>query len=103
MAVGAAVKPEGECTIIPFRQRHSRALLDCEGLARDSGPEDLAEQEPFEESDEVPVVCVPWFEGVGPRPRQASPPVPRWLRTLLLIAVSTIYAAMAMAVCLSLG
>ena len=93
---------EGECVIIPFRQTRSTQMLECGEPSRDSELADRAEEESFAEREEVPVVCVPWCAETGRRQRYASSSVPRWLRTVLLMAVSTVYTAMAVAVCLAL-
>jgi hypothetical protein len=94
--------PEGECVVIPFRHTRSREILECGESSRDSELTNCAQEEPFIEREEVPMVCVPWCAEVGRRQRHVSSSVPRWLRTVLLMAVSTIYTATALAVCLSL-
>ena len=94
--------PEGECMIIPFRQTRSTQMLECGEPSRDSELADRGEEEPFVDGEEVPVVCVPWCAETGRRQRHASSSVPRWLRTILLMAVSSVYTAAAVAVCLAL-
>jgi|MudIll2142460700_1097286.scaffolds.fasta_scaffold862424_1 hypothetical protein len=94
--------PEGDSVVIPFRQTHPREIPECGEPSQDSGPADFAEEEPFMEREEVPVVCVPWCAETGCTQRNASSSIPSWLRIVLLMAVFTIYTATAVAVCLSL-
>lgn len=93
----------GGCTIIPFRRRDSWEMSACGELDRYSEVADPADLGPLVESDQIPMFCVPWLEEVGPRQRHTSSRFPHWLRAVLLIAVSTVYAATAVAVCLSAG
>jgi hypothetical protein len=101
MAVRAAFGPEGECTVIPFRRRHSRKMPEYREPAPKCAALDRADQEPFEGLEDVPMVYVPWHAEIGWRRRRISSGIPHWLRTVLLIAASTVYAATAVAVCLS--
>ena len=93
---------EGECMVIPFRQTRSRELRECGELSRHTAPADSADEDLCAHMEEIPVVCVPWCAEAVRTPGRITSSAPHWLRSALLMAIATLYAATAVAVCLSL-
>jgi hypothetical protein len=102
-ASGAAIQSGGGCKILPFRPASSGDSSRANERDYGSVLVEPADDWSLEERNECPVVYVPEYSERVPNRGFASFLVPRWRKTMLLMAAFTAYTAAAIALSIALG